>query len=82
MIIQYDEYSLILLLLHYYKMLMLIGLHEVQAHYNFLSAFPRKYIVSRSQTGTGHGIRVVGTRNSGGWDVECQSFFSLRFAGR
>jgi hypothetical protein len=32
LIIQYDEYLLIPLLIHYYKMLMLIMLDEVQVH--------------------------------------------------
>jgi hypothetical protein len=49
--------------------------------YAWVSAFRGKYIVSSPQTGTGHGIRVVGTWNSGNWDVECRSSFSLRFAG-
>jgi len=64
-------------MIHYYKMLMLIMLDEVLQVHSFFSAFPRKYIVSRSQIGTGHGIRVVGTWNSGRWDVAClSSFFS------
>jgi hypothetical protein len=44
---------------------MLIMLDEVLQVHSFFSAFPRKYIVSRSQIGTGHGIRVVGTWSLG-----------------